>query len=403
MKIVGRGDRVLLVGLAVAVLVMFAGRAAEVPIGLLTDFTRQVEQQSGLALVPALLILTVTFLIHQQGKRREAKAQAMAAAVDAVQAQAHSADMARLVAFGQALSRSLDADAIREVVLHHLPSLAGTDGAWVMTWINGAWHPLYADLAGQPEAQHERERIADRTLGAGGTLATDPVTVDGHLCMPLTAAGHSVGVLAVPESQGPIGDERRRILTAAAALLGVSIKNAQLFLEVRESSVRDGLTGCFNRTHTLEVIGTELQRTRRSRLPLSLIMFDIDLFKRVNDQYGHLCGDAVLAAVGARMRTALRGSDLKCRYGGEEFVVLLPDTPLEGAMRVAETLRCDLAAMPVEWQNDTLHITASFGVTTAVPGETDARGLIGRADQALYLAKDQGRNCVRPLTESAVV
>ena len=234
-------------------------------------------------------------------------------------------------------------------------------------------------------------------------MATDAVTVAGHLCLPLTAGGTPVGVLGVPESAGPFDEDRRRILAAVAALLGISIRNAQLFREVRENSLRDGLTGCYNRTHAIEVIDTELRRARRSQMPLSLIMFDIDHFKDVNDRYGHLCGDAVLASVGARMRDVLRGSDLKCRYGGEEFLVLLPETPLEGAKRVADNLRHELADMPMPWKDETLHVTASFGVTMAQPSEIDAQALIGRADAALYRAKDQGRNCVRLSVETVVV
>ena len=396
MKIVGRGDRVLLVGLAVALLVLFAGRATEVYIRVLIDFTRQVEQQSGLALVPALLILTVVFIVHQQGKRREAKAQAKAAAVDVVQAQAHSADMERLVAFGQALGRSLDTEAIRDVVQRHLPRLTGTDAAWVLAREGSAWYALLEPASsGSAEARQARQRVADRTLDAGGKPSTDPITVDGYLCLPLTAGGYSVGVLGLPEPDNPIAEGQRRILAAAAALLGVSIKNAQLYRDARENSVRDGLTGCFNRTHTLEALDTELRRARRSQKPLSLIMFDIDHFKNINDRHGHLCGDAVLAAVGAHMRTALRASDLKCRYGGEEFVVVLPETPLDGAKRVADTLRRELADMPVDWNGETLRITASFGVTTSQPDEADGQAIIGRADQAMYRAKEQGRNCVR--------
>jgi diguanylate cyclase (GGDEF)-like protein len=136
---------------------------------------------------------------------------------------------------------------------------------------------------------------------------------------------------------------------------------------------------------------------------MSLIMFDIDRFKDINDRYGHLCGDAVLAAVGARMREVLRGSDVKCRYGGEEFLVLLPETPLEGAKRVAETLRRGLAEMPINWKAETVSVSASFGVSGALPAEVDGTALISRADAALYQAKDQGRNCVRLATEPVVV
>jgi diguanylate cyclase (GGDEF)-like protein len=136
---------------------------------------------------------------------------------------------------------------------------------------------------------------------------------------------------------------------------------------------------------------------------MSLIMFDLDHFKEVNDRYGHLCGDAVLAAVGVRMRDVLRGSDLKCRYGGEEFLVLLPETPLEGAKRVADTLRRELADLPIHWKDETLSITASFGVSVALPSEIDCEAVISRADAALYRAKEQGRNCVRLSAETTVV
>ena len=173
----------------------------------------------------------------------------------------------------------------------------------------------------------DRERAARRALGEAEPLIG---AVSGEICFPMIVAGTPEGVLGVaPEP--PLTDHQRSILSAAAALLAVSLKNSQLFREVRENSVRDGLTGCFNRAHALEVLDAEIRRARRSKLPLSLIMFDLDNFKGINDRHGHLCGDAVLAAIGARMKSELRGSDLKCRYGGDEFMVILPDTPLGGA------------------------------------------------------------------------
>ncbi|MBI4487390.1 MAG: sensor domain-containing diguanylate cyclase, partial [Acidobacteria bacterium] len=398
MNLVNPQDRVLLAGLAVAMIVVFAR-----PIRYLLDLARDVEESSGLALVPALIILTVVFFFHQQGKRLEAKTQATAAEADAVQAQARAAEMERLVTFGQALGRSLDVDAIRDVVLHHMPKLAGSDDAWVLTRSDGHWQTLVAPIPEGPrDVAQSRESIANRILNPGGGEAAGPVSVEGHLCVPMTAGGQVVGVLGVPENGEPFREGRRRVLTAAATLLGVSLRNAQLFREVRETSLRDGLTGCFNRTHALEVIDAELRRARRSQTPLSLIMFDLDHFKEVNDRYGHLCGDAALVAVGSKMRDVLRGSDVKCRYGGEEFLVLLPETPIDGAKRVADTLRRELSELPIPWKGETIGLTASFGVTTALPSETDPQALISRADAALYRAKDQGRNCVRLSVEPAM-
>jgi diguanylate cyclase (GGDEF)-like protein len=399
MNFFDRQDRMLLLGLALALIVVFAR-----PIRYLLDLARDVENSFGLALVPALIILTGVFLFHQQGKRQEAKAQAAAAEATAQQAEARAVELERLLNFGQALGRSLDTETIRDVVLHHLPKLTGTDDAWVLVRRAGRWEALAGTLhETRREVERAREHLADRVLSSQASQTSwsaGAIVGEGQICLPLTAGGHLVGVMGI--SEDAFGEGKRRTVAMSAALLAICIRNAQLFTEVRDNSLRDGLTGCFNRTHAIEVIDTELRRARRSQMPVSLIMFDIDHFKDINDQYGHLCGDAVLAVIGARMRELLRGSDLKCRYGGEEFLVLLPETALEGAKRVADTLRRELADTAIPWQGKTIGITASFGVTTALPSEVDGQALIARADAALYRAKDQGRNCVRLSIESAV-
>jgi diguanylate cyclase (GGDEF)-like protein len=208
-------------------------------------------------------------------------------------------------------------------------------------------------------------------------------------------ASTAIGVLGVRTPDGAITDERRRAVEASAPMLALAIRHAQLSRELRENSVRDGLTGCFTRSHAIEVIDAELRRARRSHSPVSLIMFDVDRLKDVNDRHGHLGGDAVLAVIGKRMREVLRGSDLKCRYAGEQFLVLLPETPLPGAKRVAETLRREVADRPVAWAGENLRVTASFGLAQALSGEVNVQALVGRADHALYRAKEEGGNCVR--------
>jgi diguanylate cyclase (GGDEF)-like protein len=397
MNLVARQDRALLVGLAVALVVVFAK-----PIRYLLDLASEVERNSGLALVPALIILTVVFVVHQQGKRREARTRAAMAEADAQEAGTRASEMERLVTFGQALGRSLDRDTIRAVVTEHLPKLVGTSGAWVMLHADGQWVPLTECADGVDARVRACERVTERVVVGEGSWQSAAVAAEGHLCLPMIAGDRPVGVLGIPETAGPMTVGCERVLTMAAALLAISLRNAQLFHEVRENSLRDGLTGCVNRTHAMAVIDMELRRARRSGLPVSLIMLDIDHFKKVNDRYGHLCGDAVLAAVGARMREVLRGSDLKCRYGGEEFLVLLPETPIEGAKRVADTLCRDLANLPIRWKGETIAITASLGVAVAFPAEFDTPALIGRADAALYRAKHHGRNCVRISVEAGV-
>src|SRR3989442_675738 len=197
MNFFSRQDRMLLGGLAIAMAVVFAR-----PIQYLFDLARDVERTSGLALVPALIILTVVFFFHQQGKRQEAKARAAAAEAEALEAEARAAEMERLVVFGQALGRSLDIETIRGVVVQHLPKLAGTDEAWVMVSQDGRWHSLVGvTREGRRETDRSRASIADRALTGNETEGwrTDPVTTDGHVCMPMIAGGHAVGVVGVPE------------------------------------------------------------------------------------------------------------------------------------------------------------------------------------------------------------
>ena len=383
MRLVSRNDVFLLAGLAIALFVLFSG-----PLGRALDLAYAIDQSWGLQLLPALVILAAVFVFHQQRKRHEALAEVVAATSDAKQADARATEMERLVSFGQTLARARDYEAIRAAATEHLPTLLPGRGIWALARQGSHWQPLTVSGTSTPQ---ERERAACEALGepvpgiGGGS---------GDIAFPMVVAGDPMGVLGVspwPE----LSEDQRSVLTAAAAMLAVSLKNAALFREVRENSMRDALTGCVTRKHALEVIDAEVRRARRSKLPLCLLMFDLDHFKQINDRRGHLCGDAVLAKVGQRMNAVLRGSDLKCRYGGEEFLVLLPDTPLAGAERVAETLRNELESHPVNWNDELVNATASFGVTAVLPGEVDVLAVIARADAALYRAKQDGRNCVR--------
>jgi diguanylate cyclase (GGDEF)-like protein len=153
------------------------------------------------------------------------------------------------------------------------------------------------------------------------------------------------------------------------------------------------LTGCFNHQHCLEALDSELRRARRSGRPLSIVMFDIDHFKSINDDLGHLRGDEILRAVGAQLARMLRTSDVSCRYGGDEFLIILPETDLPGAERVAEALRREIATLVISTAAErVLTVTASIGVAVAAPTEVDVAALIKRTDEALYRAKRAGRN-----------
>jgi diguanylate cyclase (GGDEF)-like protein len=396
MRFFGRQDLLLIGALSTALVIVFS-----TSISRLLDYAREVERRSGLTLMPALVLLIAAFFFHQYRRNHQQQAKAEAAMLATKEAEHRAEELERLVAFGQALGRSLDFDSIRVSVTQHLPRLAGTDSVWVLVQQGQEWHALTGDTRGAEEVLWAD--LAEQLLASSADITPSNLNEPRTLGIPLLVAGKAVGVLGVRPADGNLPADRRRIIEAAAALLAVSIKNAQLFREVKDNSVKDTLTGCFTRTHAIDMIDAELRRARRSQTPVSMIMFDLDHFKDVNDRYGHLCGDAVLSAVGKRMKEVLRGSDLKCRYGGEEFLVLLPETPLHGARRVAETLRREIAERPVPWSGEGLTVTASFGLAQTMPGEVNVQAVIARADQALYRAKDDGRNCVRIAAETATL
>jgi diguanylate cyclase (GGDEF)-like protein len=385
MKIPGRQDLLSLAGLALAIIVLFS-----TPLTRVFSYARAVEERSGLAVLPALVVLAVTLAIHVLRRRHREQTEQAVAAVERRAGELRAEEVERLVSYGQALGGSNDLEAIRVSINQHLPAIAGTHRVWVLIREGTQWEALagdtratdevlrWGDLAEQLLTGQTREGLAERAIG-----------------FPLMVDSAAIGVLGVRTADGTLSADRRRAIEASAPLLALAIRHAQLAREVRENSVRDALTGCFTRGHAIEVIDAELRRARRSQAPVSVVTFDVDRLKDVNDRYGHLGGDAVLAVIGKRMREVLRGSDLKCRYAGEQFLVLLPETPLAGAKRVAETLRREVADRPVPWAGDNLRVTASFGLAQALPGEVNVQALVGRADHALYRAKEEGGNCVR--------
>ncbi|GAA4868319.1 diguanylate cyclase [Luteimonas vadosa] len=173
--------------------------------------------------------------------------------------------------------------------------------------------------------------------------------------------------------------------------------------QLSESSRRDGLTGLYNRTHFHDAFETMLEDASREGSPVSVLMIDLDHFKSINDEHGHLVGDDCLRAAAHRLGSGLRAHDaLLARFGGEEFVVALPGRNLQQAVSIAETLRRSLVAEPCVSHGRTVRISASIGVHTVHPdGGRDADSALQVADQALYQAKDNGRDCVRTALTAA--
>ena len=225
---------------------------------------------------------------------------------------------------------------------------------------------------------------------------------DGCVCVPLAAQGETLGVLYLECPAGssttsqPQPQDRLEALARQAMAVGERISLALANLRLREvlrgQSLRDPLTGLFNRRYMEESLERELQRAIRNNLAVALLMIDIDHFKRFNDTFGHQAGDTLLRALGDFLTKRTRGQDAACRYGGEEFALILSGASAEAAFKRAELLREDLKHLTVEYTGHVLgSVTLSIGVA-AYPGYGTAEALVKAADQALYRAKSEGRD-----------
>jgi diguanylate cyclase (GGDEF)-like protein len=167
--------------------------------------------------------------------------------------------------------------------------------------------------------------------------------------------------------------------------------------ELQEKNTLDDLTGLYNRRFYDQKILAEYRRSRRNLTPLSLVVIDIDHFKKVNDKYGHLAGDECLVAVSTCIKECLRRSaDISCRYGGEEFCLILPETDSKGALALAEELRESIANCQINYNNSTIMLTISCGISTYLQQKNvQLEHLFAAADKALYQAKHNGRNQVK--------
>jgi two-component system cell cycle response regulator len=164
--------------------------------------------------------------------------------------------------------------------------------------------------------------------------------------------------------------------------------------EIYRMTIVDGLTQIHNKRYLYEALEREVLRARRHERPLTVVMFDIDFFKRINDQYGHLAGDYVLRELARVVQGRIRRDEVFARYGGEEFVIVLPETPLEGGVSLAQNLRARVAEHTFVFQGERIAVTVSIGCAELSPNDKSATDLVQRADEKLYEAKRGGRNRV---------
>ena len=222
------------------------------------------------------------------------------------------------------------------------------------------------------------------------------------LVVPIHREKTLLGVITVVDPEdGSFGSDDIETLGGLAAQTGVAVENVRLHLVVKKQAITDELTGLANRRQFYEVLGREFERAQRFATPLSLIMFDIDDFKRVNDTHPmkHLAGDAALRSVADEITSITRDIDLDARHGGEEFAILLPQTDLTGGVRLAERLREAIESREIAFGDQPIMVTASFGVASTPQDSTSLIDLIAAAENRMYQSKRSGKNRVTPEPE----
>ncbi|MGH9816209.1 MAG: diguanylate cyclase [Candidatus Acidiferrales bacterium] len=221
------------------------------------------------------------------------------------------------------------------------------------------------------------------------------------LCVPMMAQGEALGVMHLQGAGGapvgslrmPINSSVERLAVTLADHVSLALANLRLRETLRNQSIRDPLTGLFNRRYLEASLLRELARAARKQRPLGIIMMDVDHFKKFNDTFGHQAGDALLRELGAFLQRHTRGDDIACRYGGEEFTVILPEAPLEVSRQRAEHM-CEEVRTLASQGDPERAVTISFGVAGFPEHGVNAMDLLRAADRALYRAKSAGRNRV---------
>ncbi len=225
-------------------------------------------------------------------------------------------------------------------------------------------------------------------------LADTPIAAT--LCVPMIAQGETLGLFYLSTTMpAALSEAKRQLARTVAKQASMAIANLQLRETLQTQSIRDALTGLFNRRYLEESLSQAIAYAHRRQSSLGVIMIDVDHFKRFNDTYGHDAGDYVLQQVGSLLKSSVRESDIACRYGGEEMVLVLPGLSLEHACIKAEAIRSAIAHLALKHNGRPLdNLTASFGVAVYPEHGTIASDLLQVADAALYQAKAAGRNQV---------
>jgi len=368
----------LLIALAVAVLVIVAVVAA-------TVLTRRSSKRAD---------TRVTELVETLNVRIDELAKALAGAREEAEGELRRnrvlSDLGGSIDLDEVLTRTLEA------------ATHATDSDAALVWIGSASGPPMVATLGLSQEEAERQAIAGppngrraRAIGISYRYGADEISQNGDLIrsglavpMPATPDADEERYLAVfSRVDAELADDAIEELEQLAQRAAPAIENAQRFREARQLADLDALTGLHNRRYFHETLAREVARAHRYNRDLALVVFDLDDFKAINDQIGHLAGDGVLADAAARVRDVVRTADIACRIGGDEFAVVLPESTLRDAEQLYRRIQQAVSAQPIGQFG---HIVFSAGVAELRP-EDDAVAFFQRADDALYRAKETGK------------
>jgi len=336
------------------------------------------------------------------------------------QLETHIQDLTDLIGVARTVVSTLEIDQVLQTVLESARSFTGMPAGMLAVYnessdrmILHVHTGLSSDVVRQEcwplQGKGDRltqEAMSDFSIRYRSDIACTSEAVDDILrregiravvCVPLAAHNKPVGVLYLYDTkERQFKDRQLDLLALLASFAAMAIDNASLHSRTKLMALTDALTGLYNNRYFMQVFPHELIRARRYMKPLSLVMIDVDNFKKLNDTYGHPKGDQVLAAVGNILAGSLRAADFSFRYGGEEFTVVLPETRLEGAFMVAENLREKISkgVTPLLGRSAVQTVSVSLGVASYPSDGTTTDQILAHADHCLYQAKRQGKDRV---------
>jgi diguanylate cyclase (GGDEF)-like protein len=329
------------------------------------------------------------------------------------------AELATMVEIGKALTSTLQLDEILQVIMERVSSLL-TPKAWSLLLVDQSSGELVFEIAVSPIEMNLKGTRLKRGEGIAGWVAEngeplliadvciDPrfcdsidragsFTTRSVICIPVKSRERTLGVVELVNSldEGSFDEADLKILTTIADFAAIAIENAKVHEEVRYLAVTDELTGLWNARRFNELLNYEVERSRRYGGEVSLIFMDLDHFKLVNDTHGHLVGSRLLSEVGRLLGKSIRNVDSGARFGGDEFVLMFPNTSKEWGRVLAERLCRKLSEAEFRADNgDLLKVTGSFGVAAFPVDASTATELLGMADKAMYCIKEATRNAV---------